>query len=204
MTALHKAAQVDDVEVARALLEAGADLEAQTDWGATPLDWAATMGAGEVGELLLAGGAEGLDLINAASLGRAERVEELLGETPSAAQRRRAAPREPDRHWPESTAHQRGDVLSDAFYSACRNGHLEVARLLFERGASVDARGFFGATALHWAAINGHAETVRFLLEHDADRTELDPEFQATPAGWARESGHHDLAFEIESWESSR
>jgi ankyrin repeat protein len=201
MTALHHAVGAGDVEVARSLLEAGADLEAQSDWGATALDWAATLGASEVAELLLERGATGLDLVNAASLGKTERVAELLrAPFDPAAHRRRAAPCEPDRHWPGSSAHQRGDALSDAFYSACRNGHLETARLLFERGAQVDARGVFGATALHWAAINGHVEVVRFLLDAGADRTARDAEFDATAAGWAAEGGDRDLAREIESW----
>ncbi|HVS13058.1 MAG TPA: ankyrin repeat domain-containing protein [Thermoanaerobaculia bacterium] len=204
MTALHHAASAGDVDVARSLLAAGADLEAQSDWGATALDWAATLGASGVANLLLERGAEGLDLINAASLGKIERVEELLrAPFDPTAQRRRAAPTEPDRHWPEASAHQRGDVLSDAFYSACRNGHLATARLLFERGAAVDARGVFGATALHWAALNGHAEVVRFLLDAGADRTVSDAEFEATPAGWAAEGGHRDLAREIEGWSAA-
>jgi ankyrin repeat protein len=34
-TGLHWAAEADQVEVARVLLDAGADVEAQTSWGAT-------------------------------------------------------------------------------------------------------------------------------------------------------------------------
>ena len=47
-------------------------------------------------------------------------------------------------------------LLSDCFYISGRNGHTEIARLLEQRGADVNFRGFFGGTALHWAAINGH------------------------------------------------
>jgi ankyrin repeat protein len=58
-TALHFAAQERHVDVARVLLEAGADLEAQNEYGGTPL-WVAVMNArdtegGVVGLLLRAG-----------------------------------------------------------------------------------------------------------------------------------------------------
>jgi ankyrin repeat protein len=87
----------------------------------------------------------------------------------------------------------KGDVLSDAFYRACRNGHTEVASLLLERGADVNAKGVFGGTGLHWSAINGHRQTVEFLLLHGADLTLRDAKFDATPEGWAAEGGHDEI-----------
>ncbi len=199
-TALHWAAEKDFEEAARLLLDAGAELEALTDWGATALDWAAHLGSFAVGELLLGRGAEGLDLINAASLGRLADVRRLLEVRPWP--RRRSLPDEPNRHWPAQSAAMRGDVLSDAFYGACRNGCTEVARLLLERGADVDAVGVFAATALHWAALNGHAQTVEFLIRQGASVRLKDPEFDACPSGWAREGGHEELAARLERVES--
>src|SRR5262245_27247375 len=67
-TALHWAAEMDQVEVAMTLVDAGADIEARTSWGASPLDWAATMGSSRVADLLLARGATGFNLITAAGL----------------------------------------------------------------------------------------------------------------------------------------
>jgi hypothetical protein len=86
-----------------------------------------------------------------------------------------------------------GAAVSAAFVLACRNGHTEAARFLLERGADIDARGFFSATGLHWAAINGHAETVRFLLDRGADPALRDAEFDADALGWAREGGHEPV-----------
>ena len=77
---------------------------------------------------------------------------------------------------------------------ACRNGHTDAARFLLDRGADVNARGFFAATALHWAAINGHADTVRFLLERRAPiRRCATSEFDSDALGWAREGGHEPV-----------
>src|SRR5262245_24237919 len=47
-TALHWAAEKDFLEIATALLDAGADIEARTSWGATPFEWAAVMGSSRV------------------------------------------------------------------------------------------------------------------------------------------------------------
>ncbi|HEV7405834.1 MAG TPA: ankyrin repeat domain-containing protein [Chthoniobacteraceae bacterium] len=56
-TALHHAALNRDAVAAKLLLDAGAELEAKDEFGRTPLDLAASVGAGEVVALLLARGA---------------------------------------------------------------------------------------------------------------------------------------------------
>ncbi len=194
-TGLHCAAESDRIEIARALVDAGADIEAKTSWGASPLGWAATMGSTRVAEFLLSRGAEGFTLILAAALGMKKEVEAIVDSAVDlSSHRRRDAPRTPDEHWPESSAHIQGDVLSDALYAAARNGHDPVVELLLARGASVDARGVFGAAALHWAAINGHATTVELLIRRGADLTLKDERFDATAEGWAEEGSHSHIA----------
>jgi uncharacterized protein len=193
-TPLHWAAEDDHPDVARMLLHAGADLEATTSWGATPLDWAATMGSTKVADLLLARGARGMNLVTAASLGKLDLVRKFLDSgAPLTSLARRAAPAEPNDHWVADSACMKGDVISDAFYGACRNGHTVAAALLLERGANVNAKGVFGGTALHWAAINGHKDTVAFLVAHGADLTIRDTKFDSTPEGWAAEGQHDDI-----------
>jgi hypothetical protein len=52
---------------------------------------------------------------------------------------------------------------------AADRGHVEIVRLLLERGADVNAKDtFYGATPLVWAATNGHAEVARILLARGA------------------------------------
>ena len=123
-TPLHLAAEHDHAEVAELLLDAGAELEAWTSWGATPLEWAGVLGSRRAGDVLLAHGAR-LTLASAAGLGLMDELPRLAGQ---------------------------GAAVSAAFVLACRNGHTDAARFLLDRGADVDARGFFGATGLHWAA----------------------------------------------------
>jgi len=194
-TGLHWAAEADQIEVARVLADAGADIEAKTSWGASPLDWAATMGSARVAEFLLSRGASGFTLITAAALGKQAEVEAIVESgTDLSPHRRRDAPRTPNEDWPPDSVHILGDILSDALYAAARNGHTRVVEYLLARGANINAKGVFGATALHWAAINGHANTVELLISRGANLTLKDTRFEATAEGWAEEGGHSQIA----------
>ena len=194
-TGLHWAAQTDQAETARLLLDAGADIEPKTSWGATPLDWAAAMGSAKVGDLLLARAASGFTIVVAAGLGKLQEVKAIVeSRVDLSAHRRRGAPDSPDDHWPADSAHIQGDVLSDAMHVAARNGHTEVVEYLLDHGALVDAKGVFGGTALHWAAINGHRDMVKLLIARGASLNIHDARFDSTPEGWANEGGHTDLA----------
>ncbi len=194
-TGLHWAAETDHAEPARILLDAGADIEAVTSWGATPLDWAAVMGSVRVADLLLSRGARGFTLITAAALGMLEAVRATIESGADLRlQSRRGGGKSPDGEWPADSAHMRGDVLSDAMYSAARNGHASVVAYLLDAGAQIDAKGYFGATGLHWAAINGHSKAVDLLLARGASVTIRDARFDATPEDWAKEGGHMGIA----------
>jgi uncharacterized protein len=98
-TPLHLAAEHNRRDVAQVLLDSGADLEATTSWGATALDWAATMGSTKVAELLLARGAKEMNLVAAASLGKLDLVREFLDSGAPLASLANPAPAEPDDHW---------------------------------------------------------------------------------------------------------
>jgi hypothetical protein len=144
-------------------------------------------------------GATGLTLVVAAGLGYFDRVRrsvEAGGDL--SRERRRGAPDRPTEDWPADSAHMLGDVISDAMYAAARNGHADIVEYLLARGAAADAKGIFGASALHWAAFNGHRSTVDVLVQHGARLDLRDARFNATPAGWALEAGHQEIADRID------
>lgn len=62
------------------------------------------------------------------------------------------------------------DYLDDTpLIVAARLGHLEIVKLLVERGAESNATGFGAKSALHCAATNGYEEIVAFLLSQGAE-----------------------------------
>jgi hypothetical protein len=153
------------------------------------------MGSAGVGDLLIARGASGFTLIVAAGLGRLDEVKSIVTSgVDLIAHRRRGAPESPNDDWPADSAHILRDVLSDAMYAAARNGHTQVVEYLLDHGAAIDAKGVFGATALHWAAINGHRDVVELLVTRGASLEIRDARFNSTPEGWALEGGHIELA----------
>jgi uncharacterized protein len=117
-TPLHWAASSDDVDVADALLDEGAALEAMggSIAGGTPLDNAIGYGCWHVARRLVERGARVDRLWHAAALGMLARLEELLAADPP------------------PTAQQ----TNDAFWQACHGGQRRAAGLLLDRGADVN------------------------------------------------------------------
>ena len=114
---LHWAASSDDVEVARALIDGGADIETTgaSIAGGTPLDDAVGYGCWQVAHLLVERGARVERLWHAAALGMFPRVEELLAASPPTAQQ-----------------------LTDALWQACHGGQRRMAEYLLSLGADLN------------------------------------------------------------------
>jgi ankyrin repeat protein len=115
-TPLHWAASSDDVAVLDALLDAGADIEADgaVITGGTPLTDARAFGQWNAAHRLVERGAW-TDIDDAATLGLMDRLESHF--TPAA-----PAPAGVDR----------------AFWGACRGGQQQAAAYLLERGAQIN------------------------------------------------------------------
>lgn len=158
---------------------------------------------------LLAQGPE-LDIFEAAAVGRADRVEQVLDADPG-----RVSAWTEDGFTPlhlaaffrrPETARllvERGaliDVVArneqlqvTPLQSAAAAREEETAALLLERGADPNARQRGGFTALHAAAQHGDAPFVALLLAHGADPA-LAADDGRTAADFARDGGHRELA----------
>jgi ankyrin repeat protein len=82
-------------------------------------------------------------------------------------------------------------------HSAASAGNLEAARLLLEHGAPINARQQAGWVPLHAAAQNGDRAMVDLLLKHHAS-PKLANDQGKSPAMVAREKGHEEIAALLE------
>lgn len=81
-------------------------------------------------------------------------------------------------------------ALNDQLWEAARKGDAVAVKSLLDRGAEVNAKFRYGATALSYAADKGHLEVVKILLERGADVNVRDTFYKTTPLMWAVFKGH--------------
>ena len=113
-TPLHYAASSDDVDVAEALIDGGADIEVPGGSIGTPLDNAVGYGCWHVARLLVRRGARVDKAWHAAALGMLGRLEAILGSDPPA------------------------EDVSQAFWHASTGGQRRAAEYLLSRGADLN------------------------------------------------------------------
>jgi len=86
----------------------------------------------------------------------------------------------------------RRDDGATPLYKAARIGSRQVARILIDAGADVNAAQD-GATALHVSARRGHWAVADLLIEHGANANAVD-ELGRTPLELAEVGGHEEVA----------
>jgi len=80
--------------------------------------------------------------------------------------------------------------------TAAWNGHLDICRLLIDKGAQVTVKNEYGWTPLHFAADRGHVEIVRLLCDHGAD-VEARINIGSRPLHFAACYGHISVVKEL-------
>jgi len=138
-----------NLDALSAMLEANPDLlNARSSQDETALGAAAHMGRRKIAEFLLERGAP-LDICTAAVLGKRGEVAEMLSADPSQAQ-------------------QAGSHGIPLMFHAALGGDLEIARILVENGADLNAGDGLN-TALHAAVLMNKADVAEWLLSHGAN-----------------------------------
>ncbi len=209
-TPLSVASRQGHSEVARVLLEHGADTETGNRTGCSPLEVASTDGHVEVVLVLLEHGAdvEARDEYKYTALHMASTRGELASTRVllehSADPNAKNANDETPLHSAENAGVARvlleygADTNAQAsnewtpLHHALARGLAEVARVLLENGADTNARDSDNRTPLHLASEKGCLDSVRLLLQRCSDIHARDDEGQ-TPFRLASVNGCHDV-----------
>lgn len=80
--------------------------------------------------------------------------------------------------------------LNEQLWEAARKGDAVAVEALLKKGANVNAKFRYDATALSYASDKGHTEVVKVLLAHGADVNVSDTFYKSTPIMWAAFKGH--------------
>ncbi len=179
-TTLIEASRVGYLEVAKCLLERGADVNMADSRGGTPLCLASRKGHVEVVKVLLEAEADvnkanrwgETPLYWASRNGHLEVVKALLAA--------------------EAEVDKADDDGETPLYRASRNGHLEVVKVLLAAKADVHQENWEGETPLHAASRHGHVEVVKTLLAAEAEVDKADNDGD-TPLNWATWKGHVEV-----------
>ena len=181
-SSLHAASYRGHLEVARLLLENGANANLEDDERRTPLVAAYRCNDNlEPMRLLLEHGAVadvrydsvGLISHDASCVGDVAAMELLL------------------QHNADVNARGYGN-WTPLFWASGR-GHVKVAQLLLERGADINAQSTSEGTSLSRASVKGHLDVVRVLLEHGAD-VHIRTGDNQTPFQLATSNGYSEIA----------
>jgi len=83
--------------------------------------------------------------------------------------------------------------VNEEMIAAAKKGDAEAVKSLIAKGANVNARTNYGATALHFAADRGHLEVIKLLVEAGADVNAKDDFYKMPPLSMAMMRKHKDV-----------
>lgn len=83
--------------------------------------------------------------------------------------------------------------LNDQLYEAVRKGDAAAVTAALDRGADVNAKFRYGATALFKAAERGNADVAKVLIDRGVDVKVKDSFYQATAMTWALDGDHIEV-----------
>jgi hypothetical protein len=106
----------------------------------------------------------------------------------------RALPKPHCKDWTVDQLNLRRNIFGNptALHLASENGHVEVVKILLEKGINFKLRTDLGQTALHLASKNGHAKVVKILLENGIDINQ-DTNGGRTALNLASKNGHVEV-----------
>jgi ankyrin repeat protein len=164
-TPLHWATDLDDLQIAQALVRAGANVRAANRYGVTPMYSAAVNGNAAMIELLLdAGGDPNValpegetPLMTASKTGKVDAMNVLLAH---------GAKVNVKENWKQQSA----------LMWAAHEGNVGAVKLLIEAGANVNERSMFGWTPLLFAARQGQVGAIEALVAGGANINDTLPD----------------------------
>lgn len=144
-------------DVAKFLIEQGANVNVACDDGVSPLFLVASVGPLDVARFLVEKGAkvnaigfEGMTPLHLAAAGGQLDIAKLLVEN-------------------GASVHVKSVDGITPLHIATFMGQLDIAKLLVEKGANVNSVNTKGATVLHGAVLGGKLDLVKFLIKNGAD-----------------------------------
>jgi uncharacterized protein len=205
---LISAVQAGDAEKVKQYLRENPSLASAKDSsGVSGLMHALYRGLRDIADLL--GEHRDLDIFEATSLGKSDKVTQILKRDPDSAKswsadgftplhfaaffNRPESARDLIRHGADVAAVAKNPMKVMPLHSAAAAHSAEIVRLLVENGASPNVPQEGGWLPLHEAAQIGDVEMVKTLLEYRAD-PKLRSNNGKTAADMAQEKGHTEIA----------
>ena len=143
--------RTQNLEIARLMIEGGANPDSKNEIGFTALMYASAYGYYEIVKCLVENGADlnATALIFASYYGRFGILKYLF----------------------ENGADVNGSNKDNetVLMTACERGHFEIVKYLVENGADLNVKNKHNKTALIFSSENGHLEIVKYLVDKGAD-----------------------------------